>query len=345
MAHEVETMMYVRKTPWHGLGVKLDAPPTIAEALIKAGLDWTVSLKRLQTEDGVKVDAYATIRSSDGTVLGTVGPGYHPVQNAGALNFFDPFLSAGAASLEAAGSLRKGARVWVLAKIGKPDSVINAKSDDRVAKYLLLAHGHDGHMTIRIIVTPTRVVCMNTLCAALNGAHHLNIRIPHTSGAEKALAAVRDTIERADNDFEKAADVFRALSMVQVNTEKLRAYVNAIWPKKETAKEKVATGAELLAPLLARPVAERDRTDALVERMMAKGESKVLEDVTRLFETGRGAELAGTKGTAWGAYNAVTEYLTWEAGRTDDNRMNSLWFQSAKPAQAIQAAQQVFLNG
>src|SRR5262249_31377147 len=63
MAHLVENMLYVGKAPWHGLGVKLDNPPTVAEAIRLAGLDWEVILKDLQlTETGEAVDHKATVR-------------------------------------------------------------------------------------------------------------------------------------------------------------------------------------------------------------------------------------------------------------------------------------------
>ena len=42
MSALVETMMYVREKPWHGLGVCVEEAPNSADALRLAGLDWTV---------------------------------------------------------------------------------------------------------------------------------------------------------------------------------------------------------------------------------------------------------------------------------------------------------------
>ena len=54
MAHLVEKMMYVGETPWHGLGKQIPEGKKLGidEALIAAGLDWEVDLRRLYTEDG-----------------------------------------------------------------------------------------------------------------------------------------------------------------------------------------------------------------------------------------------------------------------------------------------------
>lgn len=42
MAANVETMMYVREKPWHGLGVEVSEAPNSEDALRFAGLDWNV---------------------------------------------------------------------------------------------------------------------------------------------------------------------------------------------------------------------------------------------------------------------------------------------------------------
>src|SRR5262249_26811611 len=39
MAHMIENMLYVGAAPWHRLGIALDNPPTVAEAIRLAGLD------------------------------------------------------------------------------------------------------------------------------------------------------------------------------------------------------------------------------------------------------------------------------------------------------------------
>ena len=57
--------------------------------------------------------------------------------------------------------------------------------------------------------------------------------------------------------------------------------------------------------------------------------SRVLDDVTKLFETGRGNDLPGVAGTYWAAYNACSEYLTWERGDDDSTRLNNLWYGSS----------------
>jgi len=124
--HEIETVnnqastFSVREVPWHGLGTILDNPPTIEEAIKLAGLDWTVSMQPTYCKvDGndVKLPNRAVVRSTDRKVLGVVGPTYEPLQNAAAFQFFQPVIDEGHVTLETAGSLKGGQRVWILAKV------------------------------------------------------------------------------------------------------------------------------------------------------------------------------------------------------------------------------------
>lgn len=83
MAHLVESMMYVGKTPWHGLGTPIpeDKRINVREAIVAAKLDWQVELRRVYTQNsegyaqvGI-LDHFAVCRTSDNSFLGMVGPG------------------------------------------------------------------------------------------------------------------------------------------------------------------------------------------------------------------------------------------------------------------------------
>ena len=107
MAAAIETMAYFGATPWHGLGTPLvdadlyDWP----SACTKSGLDWEVELVPLVTQDTLKgVPARAVRRKTDGSILGTVGPSFHALQNRDAFAWFEPFLHAKEAALHTAGA-------------------------------------------------------------------------------------------------------------------------------------------------------------------------------------------------------------------------------------------------
>ena len=51
-----------------------------------------------------------------------------------------------------------------------------------------------------------------------------------------------------------------------------------------------------------------------------------LRAILTLAEKGKGNENPAIKGTLWAAYNGVTEYLGTEFGRTQEGRIDSLWF-------------------
>ena len=82
MAANVESMMYVREKPWHGLGTMVEEAPTSSDALRLAGLDWKVIQQNIQVCGGERIANYkANVRESDGTVLGVVTDRYRIVQN------------------------------------------------------------------------------------------------------------------------------------------------------------------------------------------------------------------------------------------------------------------------
>lgn len=82
MAANVESMFYVRETPWHGLGIKVLEAPASKEALALAGLDWRVVQEPIYTGTEEWIEGYkANVRDSDRQVLGVVTDRYKVIQN------------------------------------------------------------------------------------------------------------------------------------------------------------------------------------------------------------------------------------------------------------------------
>lgn len=297
MAHEIENMFSVKEVPWHGLGNVVANAPTMEEVLRLAGLDWTVSQRALQTVDGVQVPkSMAIVRDSDNTVLGIAGKRYKPLQNADALAFFAPFHESGLCQFETAGSLRQGQKIWIMAALNAPE--LEIVKGDVVRKYLLLSNGHDGITGIRVGFTPVRVVCANTLAMAHNANDSKLVRVFHSSQTLANLDLLRDTINAANASFEATAEQYRALTKRQVNQQDLAKYVDVVFyngKAAETDREKIAR-------------------------------ENLNNEIQRLFETGYGNDMAGVRGTVWALYNGVTQYLSYESGRSSDVRIDSLWF-------------------
>ncbi len=301
MAHEVESMFYVNEVPWHGLGVALENPPTVREAIAASRLDWRVGLRKVVTVDGTEVPgARATVRESDGRVLGCVGTCYTPLQNEEAFSFFDPFLAAGEATLETAGSLREGSRIWILARLSRAPSVI--AKDDEVNKYILLANSHDGSLCARVGFVPIRVVCANTLALATKDNASKLIRVRHEKNIGRTLDQLRDVMNTANAQFEATAEQFRRLATTAIVEDDLKRYVKMVFSPRASET----------------PVAD------LLEESERK--SPVFDAVKRLFETGRGNQLPAVRGTLWAAYNAVTEYVAHERGDDRARRVDGAWF-------------------
>jgi phage/plasmid-like protein (TIGR03299 family) len=305
----IKKMAFTGATPWHGLGATLTDPTNIDQCLKEAGLDWDVRLEpvKLAASGEAVTCGNAVVRTDTGRALSLVGNGFVPLKNADAFEWFRPWVESGEATIETAGELIGGNRVWVLAKVKGTDFEVG--DGDRVNPYILLAHGHGGTytMAIRAGMTAVRVVCNNTLSMALGGGVGKGsnlVKIAHTKGAATSLESVREAVDYVRAQSGKVADVFRTLTQVQVTDEAVDAFLDAVYGKTKAGKN-------------GKP-----------------GREPKKEEIRRLFEEGTGADLSSARGTAWGLYNALTEYESHHARseRTAGNvagRLNSLAFGGA----------------
>lgn len=304
MSHNVENMFSVREVPWHKLGKIVSEAPNAQDAIKLAGLDWEVKRQQIHIdisqEQGrphfVSVPKkQALVRSTDNRVLAVIGSGYTPLQNKDAFGFFDKFILSGDASFETAGSLRGGEIVWILAKLNRVP--IEVGKGDQVSKYLLLSNSHNGTMAVRTGFTPVRVVCNNTLTMSHESRNSKLIRIHHSSKVKENVDNLAEIVNAMDAKFEATAEQYKFLASRKINKKDLNNYIDIIFELRPEGTER--------------------------EQMRA---AKMREIISGLFENGAGAHLKSAKGTAWGAYNAVTEYLTHMGGKDESVRLHANWF-------------------
>jgi phage/plasmid-like protein (TIGR03299 family) len=305
-------MFYVGERPWHGLGTELQAPATAAEAIAAAGLDWDVAQQPLFTKAGEEserllaveiMDHVANVRQDTGHILGVVGKRYQPIQNREAFTFFDAVVGQGQAIYHTAGALGGGERVWILAKLPEDIVIRRQGTEDRTERFLLLSNSHNGWSSLRMFFTPIRVVCQNTLNAALSRKPELRsgIRIQHSGEIKHKVSEAQRALGLAVKFYDDLAQLTEALASRTLKAKELEQYVAAVFPSKEQEPS---------------------------PRVL-----NVRKDVLHLVEHGQGNNRPGIRGTAWAALNGVVEYVDHERpgrGKTQQeqasSRLESAWF-------------------
>lgn len=294
MAHALEIindqaqMAYVGKTPWHGLGVKLEEGVTPQEMMVAAGLDWSVEKVNMYygMQDEIKVEGkQALIRSTDSKLLDIVGVDWNPVQNKEAFNFFNSFCKQGQMTMHTAGSLFDGKRVWALAKIASDFELFNG---DKVEGYLLFSNPHKFGQAVDIRFTPVRVVCNNTLTLSLNQVVQNAVKLNHRK--EFDPEGVKQVLGLASKHMDEYKETARFLGSKKVSDEQFRLFLSEVFGKSKK-DEKLTRSAQMAYDVL---------------------------------DTQPGAEFA--QGSWWSALNAVTYVTDHQLGRAGDTRLNSIWY-------------------
>lgn len=274
MTANVETMFYVRETPWHGMGTRLEECPDSSEAIRAAGLDWEVKQYPLffQTPDGTMVEAgnkVANVRETDNALLGIASEYYKIVQNHEAFSFTDSLLGEGV-RYETAGSLNGGKRIWLLAKLPNHYKALG----DEIEPYLAFTNSFDLCSGIRVCLTPIRVVCQNTLNLALSGARRTWTAY-HSGNITNKLDEARKTLDIAHHYYETLVQEAEKLVEIKVDYEQLTEKLFPITEK---------TGA----------VAEAN----ILSRREELGKLLLMKDLKKF------------KGTGWGFINGVADMVS-----------------------------------
>lgn len=293
------TMAWTGVKPWHKNGVGFDQPFTSEEAIIAAKLGYEVTKAPLYLANGTRAgSSFATVNGDTGEVLGIVGDRYEVLQNKSAFTFFDSLLTDAGARYETAGALGKGERIWLMARM--PGTLMPTK-DDEVLPYCLLTNSHDGSGTIQVRFTLIRVVCQNTLTAAMRGAKEI-VNIRHTKSAQNNLAIAGEILRDYVTHFGAMNERLSLLAATPISDESMDEYLFKLFGDPSEAE-----------------------SPATVTRIQNK-----INAVQDHYENGMGAKLPGVKGTLWGAYNAAVEWADYEFPvRGGQDRTSSILFGAA----------------
>lgn len=311
----------VQEKAWHGLGQIVENYPTSEEAIKFAGLDYTVEKRPLFTYDNLnfanskkdednevniiipEIDVpnyYATVRTDNETVLGVVGREYEIVQNIDAFTFFDSIVGGDGIFYETAGALGQGERIFITAKL---PSYIRVGNDDLIEQYLFLTTSHNGMGSITAAFTPIRIVCNNTLNAAMRN-HSNSVKIRHTTNAKDRLTQAHKVMGLANKLSVQMEDIFNQWAKVRISDPEVKKLIQlAMVPNKEVLQN-ITTG-------------KMDELSTAFTNITDKVYEYAMSDSTQQTDT--------TRGTLFGAYNAVSGYFqNVRTFKTQELKLNSI---------------------
>ena len=287
MAHMLEqygdmaSFASLRQPAWHGLGTILSEEVTTSQMLDAAHLArWNVRLEDVVLPGRSHRDYFAVTRTNpfDGQadVLGVVGERYKVVQNEELFSFADNLLDGG--RWETAGSIKNGTVVFGSLALDR-EIVLDARgADDKINTYMLVHTSHDGSLAVQASITPVRVVCQNTLNMALSNVKQ-TYKVRHTQTVQGKVAAAREALGIAHKYLDAFDLEAKELFQKSITDAQFFDIITNVYPKPEQDTKGAVT----------------------------KWENKVDTLNTIYF----GPTCANIKGTAWGAYNALTERLDW----------------------------------
>ncbi len=325
MAHQVETMAWANDEPWHGLGVEVPATLTPLEMQEAASLDWTVSKRPSYTIDApewsedvglIQADkTFHIVRDSDNQILSHCGKDYIPIQNEDVFKFFKRFTEAGHMTMETAGSLKNGGEIWGLAKISEDFELVG---EDQIKGYLLINQPHIVGRSMIIKLTPIRVVCNNTLTFAL-GSAGASFRIPHVKAfGDEAIRAAEEALGLSGERMAEFKEAATFLTKKKAKHSDFLEYVGEVYQPTMIADyrrdQELKAQGKLIGEL-----------PPLVENF-----NKYPNLAVEALKHAPGASLKSSRGTWWGALNAITyveDHL--HESEIPGNTLHSAWFGAA----------------
>ena len=256
---------------------------------------------------------YCTYRDDYKIPLGMVKGKYTIVQNSAAFKFFDTVIGENSAIWQTACFFVNGERIFVSAKL--PDNIL--VHGDPVENYLVFTNSHDGSSGVRVLFTPIRVICQNTLNAAIRTSTN-SFSIRHTESVHKNIELAHEVLGITKKKIEATEYAYKILSDIKVTDDDVVKYICENNLTDTELNNLLNTGHTYKELLYRNGLAVSD-SGISIRRL------NTIVDTFDYYQNGIGQkEIAGT---AWGAFNAISGYYSNVDTSTDGiKRMDSLLF-------------------
>ena len=317
MSHDIDdstgqpAMAYVGAKPWHGLGEKLPVGQSIEVWRKAARLDWAIEMVPVQYQfegkSRVMPERFVLTRDDTGGALSVVSGDYQVVQPAEVLEFYRDLVAHRHYTLETAGALDGGRKVWALAKTGMVADVAG-NAADQLGAYVLLATSCDKSLATTVSFTSIRVVCQNTLGFAFNDMsanRRRHIKVEHSKRFDPE--SVKESLGLIDEAWSNFLARVNPMASLGLTDSMAQSFFESLFVS----------------------------ADASGGKPISVPKSREVYQMMSLYRSAHGQHLATAKGTLWGAVNAVTYYTDHVRATKTTERIDSAWFGSGAALKAL----------
>jgi phage/plasmid-like protein (TIGR03299 family) len=234
---------------------------------------FTVSKKRLETmDDGVVIpDHVAILRDDTNQYLGTVGIGWEPVQPSVLYELADELISSTDAVINGAFKMYNGSVIGISFKLAERQYIENDVMD---LNFMMLT-AFNGTHGIAGHSTTHRIIS-DSVCNTSNKVYNLK----HTKNVLNRIQVVKDMLRFYHNEIASFDKTMTTMVQSRMNDNAAVEWFESLFPKPTSQRTSNAL---------------RNQVNTFID----------------LLHNGKGSEIIGVRGTCYGAFQALTEYINY----------------------------------
>jgi phage/plasmid-like protein (TIGR03299 family) len=242
----------------------------VQEAMEAGNHNFDAVKEDLFTGDGLRIpDHVAVLNETTGQYLGTVGRGYEPVQPHTFYELADELMLSTDAAIEGVINLRGGSTMGLMFHIADREYV----QGDPVSLNFIMLNGFDGWQGLNGFAPTHRASCLN-VCNASNRVYNLK----HTKNVLNRVQVVKNMLKYYHNEIASFDEKMNYIVGHRMNQQEAVNWFRSLFPKPNSR-----------------------RSETILENKVAVFLDCLLN--------GRGSNIAGVRGTSYGAFQALTEYI------------------------------------